>query len=171
MCRTKTRECSCCVTFNTRRAYNCLAQVESVPGPSLLFISAGADWVAFLSSKAVRFSFDFIAGFYVPPITERKWLYRVVFLETIAGVPGMVAGPLIVSGHAYPPYQPSLCLELHPLAVRRKPNAQNPFSLTPPNCRNCFPSLLLLSPSCGSRCSAINHFKERWFDQAQARAP
>jgi|EP00670_Eutreptiella_braarudii_P007324 hypothetical protein len=71
--------------FWTRQQMEAVAEEHVEP-------SSGADWVAFLSSKAVRFSFDFIAGFYVPPITERKWLYRVVFLETIAGVPGMVAG-------------------------------------------------------------------------------
>ncbi len=27
-------------------------------------------------------------------MTERKWLIRIVFLESVAGVPGMVAGML-----------------------------------------------------------------------------
>ncbi|KAG8690207.1 hypothetical protein FRC08_010609 [Ceratobasidium sp. 394] len=27
-------------------------------------------------------------------MTERKWLMRIIFLESIAGVPGMVAGML-----------------------------------------------------------------------------
>ena len=39
----------------------------------------------------MRWSFDKITG-YGPNMNEGKWLQRIVFLETVAGVPGMVGG-------------------------------------------------------------------------------
>ncbi|CAL8469907.1 g9449 [Coccomyxa elongata] len=42
---------------------------------------------------AMRWSFDKITG-YGPNMNEGKWLQRIVFLETVAGVPGMVGGML-----------------------------------------------------------------------------
>jgi len=50
-----------------------------------------SDRVAYHASRATKEAFDLLAGFKSPPITEEKWLNRVVFLETVAGVPGMVA--------------------------------------------------------------------------------
>ncbi|GIL43101.1 hypothetical protein Vafri_893, partial [Volvox africanus] len=37
--------------------------------------------------------FDHLTG-YSPEMAEVKWLQRMIFLETVAGVPGMVAGML-----------------------------------------------------------------------------
>ncbi|RLN92708.1 hypothetical protein BBJ28_00012169 [Nothophytophthora sp. Chile5] len=50
--------------------------------------------VALLAVKALRGGFD-LASWYRGPgggMTERDWLHRCLFLETVAGVPGMVAG-------------------------------------------------------------------------------
>ena len=45
--------------------------------------------------RAVRVAFDRVTG-YNPdgPMTEAAWLRRTIFLETVAGVPGLVAGAL-----------------------------------------------------------------------------
>lgn len=45
----------------------------------------------FWAVTAMRWSFDKITG-YGPNMNEGKWLQRIVFLETVAGVPGMVGG-------------------------------------------------------------------------------
>lgn len=42
--------------------------------------------------KSVRQIFDKVTGYDRDNTTERQWLNRVIFLETIAGVPGMVGG-------------------------------------------------------------------------------
>jgi len=42
--------------------------------------------------KIMRSLFDYFAGFKYGIIDENKYLNRIIFLETIAGVPGMVAG-------------------------------------------------------------------------------
>lgn len=44
-----------------------------------------------LAVRVLRRSFDWASG-YGPGMSERQWLRRILFLETIAGVPGMVAG-------------------------------------------------------------------------------
>lgn len=49
--------------------------------------------------KTLRFSFDIMSGYKKvfpwqeqdSPLTERDWLNRILFLETVAGVPGFVA--------------------------------------------------------------------------------
>lgn len=41
---------------------------------------------------AMRSSFDFITNYGPGRMNECKWLQRIVFLETVAGVPGMVGG-------------------------------------------------------------------------------
>lgn len=49
-----------------------------------------------LAYRAVQFTrraFDFVT-MYRPQISERQWLQRILFLETVAGVPGMVGGML-----------------------------------------------------------------------------
>ncbi|CAK0779397.1 hypothetical protein CVIRNUC_004763 [Coccomyxa viridis] len=43
---------------------------------------------------AMRSSFDFITNYGPGKMDECKWLQRIVFLETVAGVPGMVGGML-----------------------------------------------------------------------------
>ena len=64
-----------------------------------------ADWVALSMMRLFRFGMDTATGYghdqnsvKGPPqrkgwftMTERKWLIRFLFLESVAGVPGMVA--------------------------------------------------------------------------------
>lgn len=49
--------------------------------------------IAYGAIQTVRWTFDKVTG-YGPQMTEAKWLQRIIFLETVAGVPGMVAGML-----------------------------------------------------------------------------
>jgi len=56
-----------------------------------------SDWVALGFCRVFRKSMDLSTGYRHDPtkpyaMTERKWLVRFIFLESIAGVPGMVAG-------------------------------------------------------------------------------
>ncbi|KAJ5604841.1 alternative oxidase mitochondrial precursor [Penicillium lagena] len=63
-----------------------------------------SDRVALASVRVLRWGMDFATGYRHPPpgkesqvefrMTERKWLTRFIFLESVAGVPGMVAGML-----------------------------------------------------------------------------
>jgi hypothetical protein len=52
--------------------------------------------VAFLAVKALRTGFDVLSGYRGPggAMTEKDWLNRCLFLESVAGVPGMVGGML-----------------------------------------------------------------------------
>lgn len=52
------------------------------------------DTAAYTGTKLVRFFFDIGSGYAFGPVTEKKLLRRIVFLETVAGIPGMVAGSL-----------------------------------------------------------------------------
>lgn len=49
-----------------------------------------SDYAAFGAVRALRFNFDLFSGYYFGNMDESKWLTRIVFLETVAGVPGMV---------------------------------------------------------------------------------
>ncbi|CAM9958981.1 unnamed protein product [Phaeothamnion confervicola] len=51
-----------------------------------------ADKVAYYSARGAKFLFDCVAGFKTGVIDEHKYLNRIIFLETVAAVPGMVAG-------------------------------------------------------------------------------
>lgn len=63
-----------------------------------------SDWVALGSVRIMRWSMDFLTGYKHPKpgkendarfmMTEKLWLRRFVFLESVAGVPGMVGGML-----------------------------------------------------------------------------
>lgn len=53
-----------------------------------------SDKAALLAVKAARFNFDYISGYKFGKMTERKWLVRFCFLETVAGCPGFVAAIL-----------------------------------------------------------------------------
>ncbi|KAJ3066157.1 hypothetical protein HDU98_010525 [Podochytrium sp. JEL0797] len=57
-------------------------------------VSGMRDTVAFSLVRMMRFVFDKGTGYTdkVGVMTEQQWLNRIVFLETVAGVPGMVAG-------------------------------------------------------------------------------
>jgi len=64
-----------------------------------------SDWVALGMVRFLRWATDLATGYRHPPegvkdvpkkfeMTERKWLIRFIFLESVAGVPGMVGGML-----------------------------------------------------------------------------
>ena len=58
-----------------------------------------SDSIAFNSVRFLRWATDLVTGYRHDPtkpyvMSERKWLIRFIFLETVAGVPGMVAGML-----------------------------------------------------------------------------
>ena len=42
--------------------------------------------------KSIRSVFDLASGYSEKGMPQSKWMLRVIFLETIAGVPGMVGG-------------------------------------------------------------------------------
>ncbi|XP_062519366.1 uncharacterized protein LOC134194459 isoform X2 [Corticium candelabrum] len=50
-----------------------------------------SDKLAYWSVQLLRFNFDLFSGFKFGKRHEGKWLNRIIFLETVAGVPGMVA--------------------------------------------------------------------------------
>lgn len=50
--------------------------------------------VGFHGIQTVRRVFDLVTGYKDVGMTEAQWLRRMLFLETVAGVPGMVAGML-----------------------------------------------------------------------------
>lgn len=52
------------------------------------------DQAAFTGVKLVRFFFDIGSGYAFGKITEKKLLRRIIFLETVAGIPGIVAASL-----------------------------------------------------------------------------
>ncbi|KAH3703449.1 uncharacterized protein LOC127861089 [Dreissena polymorpha] len=49
------------------------------------------DKAAYYTVQIMRTVFDVISGFKWGQTNEQKWLKRIIFLETVAGVPGMVA--------------------------------------------------------------------------------
>jgi len=50
------------------------------------------DWIAFSIMKCLRVTFDYLSGYKPGQMTEAKYLKRFIFLETVAGVPGMIGG-------------------------------------------------------------------------------
>ncbi|KAJ3219074.1 hypothetical protein HDU67_002730 [Dinochytrium kinnereticum] len=57
-------------------------------------VSGIREAIAYAAVRVMRFGFDTATNYSdkVGVMTERQWLNRIVFLETVAGVPGMVAG-------------------------------------------------------------------------------
>ena len=53
-----------------------------------------ADRVAWTTIRLLRFGFDLGTGYGLRTFKEEQWLQRIIFLETVAGVPGMVGGML-----------------------------------------------------------------------------
>eukprot|EP01129_Flabellula_baltica_P010245 TRINITY_DN430_c0_g1_i1.p1 TRINITY_DN430_c0_g1~~TRINITY_DN430_c0_g1_i1.p1 ORF type:complete len:293 (-),score=35.73 TRINITY_DN430_c0_g1_i1:51-890(-) len=45
---------------------------------------------AYFSVMTLRTAFDVFSGYHFGAMTESKWLIRIIFLETVAGVPGMM---------------------------------------------------------------------------------
>lgn len=50
------------------------------------------DELAYKSVQALRAAFDIISLYHFMELDENRWLNRIIMLETIAGVPGMIAG-------------------------------------------------------------------------------
>ena len=54
------------------------------------------DWASYMTVRGMRSGFDLFSGYKFRTVLgtmhERDWIRRVIFLETVAGVPGMVAG-------------------------------------------------------------------------------
>lgn len=50
------------------------------------------DKVAYYAIKFIRKSYDYLTRYDPNDMTENKWITRCMFLETVAGVPGMVGG-------------------------------------------------------------------------------
>lgn len=48
------------------------------------------DKLAYYAVQALRVAFDIISMYKIGKMTENKWLTRIILLETVAGVPGMV---------------------------------------------------------------------------------
>ncbi len=60
-------------------------------------VKTWSDWWAYSFVKALRWGTDLATGYRHDPnkpyvMSERKWLVRFIFLETVAGVPGMMGG-------------------------------------------------------------------------------
>lgn len=68
-------------------------EVESVQ-QTHLEPRTGWDKAAYSGVRLIRLFFDVGSGYAFGPVTEKKLLRRIVFLETVAGVPGMVAASL-----------------------------------------------------------------------------
>lgn len=47
--------------------------------------------LAFKTITTIRRAFDLATGYSPDKMTEVKWLQRIIFLESVAGVPGMVS--------------------------------------------------------------------------------
>lgn len=63
-------------------------QITHTPPRSL------ADKLAYNMMRLLKVGFDVVSGFKFGKHTEQVWLTRIIFLETVAGVPGMVAAGL-----------------------------------------------------------------------------
>ena len=50
-----------------------------------------SDYAAYAAVRTLRFNFDLFSGYYFGNMDESKWLTRIVFLETVAGVPGTIS--------------------------------------------------------------------------------
>jgi hypothetical protein len=49
-----------------------------------------SDKIAYYTVKVMRFNFDLMSGYYWRARTEKMWLARIIFLESVAGVPGSI---------------------------------------------------------------------------------
>jgi hypothetical protein len=52
------------------------------------------DYYAMYNMRLLRFTFDFFTKYNLSKMNEKEWMRRCIFLETVAGVPGMVGGML-----------------------------------------------------------------------------
>ena len=50
------------------------------------------DKIAYGAVQMTRRGFDLVSGYNPEKMNERKWINRIIFLETVAGVPGMIGG-------------------------------------------------------------------------------
>jgi hypothetical protein len=70
-----------------------LKDAESLEATHLKAVTF-SDKLAWGTMKAFRIFFDFVSGYKKGKMTEALYIRRFIFLETIAGVPGMVGGML-----------------------------------------------------------------------------
>jgi len=68
------------------------ATAAAAPGPACLQLHQR---LAFQTISAIRSGFDLATGYHPDRMNEAKWLRRIIFLETVAGVPGMVSSLLV----------------------------------------------------------------------------
>ena len=68
-----------------------LAEAEKIEYKHLEPITL-RDRVAKYAIKFIRKSYDYLTRYDPEKMTEAKWVSRCLFLETVAGVPGMVGG-------------------------------------------------------------------------------
>ena len=71
------------------------AELASETLPAMQFHEKTGLWAV----TAMRSSFDLITNYGPGKMNECKWLQRIVFLETVAGVPGMVGGMVRAPSH------------------------------------------------------------------------
>ena len=69
---------------------NYVHQVTYTHLPPVAFVDKLALWTI----RLIRFNFDWMSGYSFGKLTEKKALTRIVFLETVAGVPGSVGSTL-----------------------------------------------------------------------------
>ena len=50
------------------------------------------DRLAYYAVQGARRGFDLFSGYNPETMKERHWMNRAIFLETVAGVPGMIGG-------------------------------------------------------------------------------
>lgn len=50
------------------------------------------DRLAYSAVWVARYGFDVVSRYNPDKMNERKWMNRIIFLETVAGVPGMIGG-------------------------------------------------------------------------------
>lgn len=55
--------------------------------------------LAFKTIAAMRKAFDLATGYRPDHMNETRWLRRIIFLESVAGVPGMVSANPSLQGH------------------------------------------------------------------------
>ena len=50
------------------------------------------DYISYYTVQTTRKSFDIFSRYNPEKMNEHDWLFRAIFLETVAGVPGMIGG-------------------------------------------------------------------------------
>ena len=77
-------------SYRLAHPYYSLQDIEDVK-PKHRTPSDFRDKIAYGGIRVIRSCFDFLTS-YKPGMEEGKWLNRIIFLETVAGIPGMIGG-------------------------------------------------------------------------------